>query len=877
MSLTPGTRLGSYEIIAPLGAGGMGEVYRAKDTNLNRDVALKTLPESFALDVDRVARFKREAQVLASLNHPNIAVIYGIEGHAIVMELIEGDDLSTLIARGPLALADVAAIGKQIADALETAHEAGVVHRDLKPANIKVRADGSVKVLDFGLARTMEFGSSSSDLANSPTLTAHATQLGVILGTAAYMSPEQAKGKAADRRADVWAFGVVLFEMITGQQLFQGDSAPEVMASVMKEEPDWSRLPANLPVPMRRLLRRCLEKDPKKRLSSMNDARLELGEPEGAPAEMPVARKSSRVWLAATALISVTLTALVFLFVVPALRPARVIEPTRVSVVAPPGVNLLFDAAESSISPDGRAIVMTGADASGSTKLWVRPLNALTAHPLAGTDGGKVPFWSPDSTQIGFFTLDGKLKKIPVAGGTVEILCDAPDGRGGTWAKGDVIVFSPSSAGALLQVSANGGDTKPATTLVGAETGHRFPWFLPDGRHFLFVALPQKSQRYDLFVGSLDGGAPKLIGTPESAAVYAEPGYLLFARKNTLLAQAFDARTLNVSGEPTSIGDAPAATGGLYVGGRPVSVSSTGVLEYLGDRLPDTTLQWFDRSGRPGGTLAAPAGRYQGVEFAPNGRRVALARFESQSSSDLWIVDIERGDSTRFTSALGANYNPIWSFDGSQILFAADRKASRDLWIKPSSGATEEVPFFESAAMFKDPRSWSRDGKTIIFDQLDARTNNDIWMISTGGERVPQPYLRTSFNESFGALSPDGRWLAYVSDESGRNEVYVDSFPIPRGRRRVTDTGAVFVWWRTDGRELGMISADRRTFLVADVTPGAEFKAGPARPLVVFPKATVYVSPTPDFQRLLASVPVNDNAFSSVTLVMDWAGALKRR
>ncbi|TAK10845.1 MAG: serine/threonine-protein kinase [Acidobacteria bacterium] len=883
MSLAPGTRLGSYEIIGPVGAGGMGEVYRAKDTKLNRDVAIKVLPEAFANDAERVARFTREAQTLAALNHPNIAAIYGIESNAIVMELVEGQDLSARIARGRIPLNEALAIAKQIADALETAHEAGIIHRDLKPANVKVREDGAVKVLDFGLAKAFDpAGGSSADLANSPTLTAHATQMGVILGTAAYMSPEQAKGKTADRRADVWAFGVVLFEMITGQQLFQGDSAPEVMASVMKEDPNWSRLPADLPDPIRRLLRRCLEKDPKKRLSSMNDARLELGEPDGGhPSGSARTASRSMPQLGAAAAVGAVVTALVFMFVVPALRSAPERHVTRTSVLGPEGVTLAFDAAESAISPDGRAVVFTTVDQAGSLKLWVRPLDAVVAQPLAGTEGGRLPFWSPDSRQIGFFSAtDGKLKKIPATGGTAEVLCEAKDGRGGSWSVGDVIVFAPSNGGPLQRVSANGGEPTVVTMLDAArgETGHRFPWFLPDGKHFLFATVPAKNQRFELFVGSLDGAAAKPLGAAESAAAYAEPGYLLFARQNTLMAQPFDVGALAVSGEPTSIGEAPSSTGGLYASGRAVSVSRNGTIEYLGDRQANTALKWFDRSGRPMGELAAPEGRYQEMVFSPDGRRAAITRYASQNSSDIWMADVARGGATRFTSAAGLNTEPVWSADGSQLIFATDRTGARDFWKKPSTGATPEEPFFTSGVLFKDVRDWSRDGKFLVFEQLDPKLNNDIWVMPTDGDRTPKPYLRTPFNELFGKLSPDGKWLAYVSDESGRSEVYVDSFPVPRGKYRVTDTGAFAAFWRNDGRELGIVSADARSFLVSDVAvSGTDIKASTPRAAIPLPKGAVWAAPTPDLQRVLVSVPVAENALSSVTVVFDWVGALKKK
>jgi len=892
MSLAPGSRFGPYEVTGALGVGGMGEVYRARDTKLGREVALKVLPDLFAGDPERLARFEREAQVLASLNHPNIAHIHGIEevpssgagkpaGRALVLELVEGPTLADRIAGGPMTLAEVRAIALQIADALETAHEQGIIHRDLKPANVKVRDDGTVKVLDFGLAKAMspELSASGTGAMNSPTMSARATEMGVILGTAAYMSPEQAKGKAADRRADIWAFGVVLFEMLTGRQAFIGETASEIMASVMKEEPAWALVPASLPPSIRRLLRRCLEKDPKKRLSSMSDVRLELSETDSAGVDAATTPTgSSWLRLGAAAAAAAILTSLAFLFVVPRGNPPAAREPSRVSILGPEGVTLSFEASDSAISPDGRSVVFTTVDASGSFKLWIRTLASMEAHVIAGSEFGHLPFWSPDSRQIAFFTTD-KLKKVPAGGGTVETLCDAKDGRGGSWGSQDVIVFAPANAGALQSVSANGGEPKAATTLDVArgETGHRFPSFLPDGRHFLFATLPQKNQKFDIYAGSIDGTRSEPLLSAEGAAVYAEPGYLLFSRKNVLVAQPFDARLLKTSGEPIAIGDAPSAMGALYSAGRAVSVSATGTIAYLGDHLPDTRLVWFDRSGRETGTLTVPEGRYQEIVFSHDGRRAAITRFATQSQSDIWIADADRGGATRFTSAPGNNIDSVWSPDNSRILFSSDRDGPRDFFVKPSSGATPEEPFYASKALFKDSRTWSPDGKSMIFEQLDPQTNRDLWILPMEGDHAPKPYLRTPFNETFAAVSPDGQWLAYVSDESGQAEVYVDAFPTPRQKYRVTDRGAFAPYWRKDGKELAIVSADFRSILVSDISGGAEFHASAPRQLMTLPKGTVTAQPTPDVQRVLVAKPVNESTVSTLTLVFDWIGALAKK
>jgi len=886
MSLTAGTRFGSYEVTGPIGAGGMGEVYRARDTRLNRDVAVKVLPALFLHDEERLARFKREAQVLASLNHPNIASIYGFEdtaagAHALIMEFVDGEDLSRVIARAPLPIDDALAIARQIADALEAAHEQGVIHRDLKPANIKVRANGGIKVLDFGLAKALSpQGSSATDALNSPTMSARATEMGVILGTAAYMSPEQAKGKAADQRADVWAFGVVLFEMIAGRQAFTGETPSEVMASVMKEEPDWTVLPADLPPAIRRLLRRCLEKDPKKRLSAIGDARLELTEKDAPVAGAPVNTPPPRMgWgkLGAAGVAGAIIAAIGFTLSSFAARSTPVRDPSVVTVLGPEGVTLLFDGAESAISPDGRSLVFTAANPNGTTHLWVRQLESLDARLLAGTETGRMPFWSPDSRQIAFFAGD-KLKKMPAAGGTVEVVCQATDGRGGTWGSQNVIVFAPSNSGALQSVAATGGEPKPATTLDAArgETGHRFPWFLPDGRHFLFATLPPKNLQFDLFVGSIDGPERQALGAAETAAVYADPGHILFARRGVLFAQPFNARALATTGEAVAISDAPGAAGGLYSSGRAVSASSSGTIAYLGDRLPNTRLVWFDRSGRETGTLAAPEGRYQEITIAPDNKRATIVRFATQSDADIWIADLERGGATRFSSERALNIEALWSPDSTRILFANDTHGPRDLFVKPSSGATPEKTFYSSQALFKDPRAWSPDGKVVMFEELNPKTQRDLWILPMDGSK-PTLYLQTPYNELAPVFSPDSKWVAYLSDESGRFEMYIDSFPEPRNKYRVTDAAATGGLWRRDGREIAIFSADFRTVLVTDVTIGSTVSTTRPRKLFDVPRQTAAISASPDLQRWLLAVPQSETSTSRLTLVFDWTGTLRKK
>ena len=658
MTLAPHMRIGPYEITAKLGEGGMGEVYRATDSKLRREVAIKVLPPAFTEDRERLARFEREAQLLAQLHHPNIASIFGLEEsggtNALVMELVEGEDLSTILARGPLPLDDALAIARQIADALEAAHDQGIVHRDLKPANVKVRPDGTVKVLDFGLAKAAEQGivsnasnpATSPTLMNSPTLTrAHATQLGVILGTAAYMAPEQARGRNVDRRADVWAFGVVLYEMLTGRRAFPGEDVSDVLATVLKIEPEWSVLPRDTPPAVRRLLRRSLEKDPRKRLSAIGDARLELDEHEAEPE--PAAARPQPSWLFRLwpALAGTVIAAGIGALLWPHSGAKTPTEAIRTSILAPPGETFVADSTDVAISPDGRRVAfITGSTAPGANgALWVRRLDSLEAHRLTETGAAQLPFWSPDSRRIGFFS-GSKLCTIAADGGRAEVLAESGNGRGGAWSPANVIVFAPEAIGPLLRVSSSGGAAVPATKLDVArgEVGHRMPTFLPDGVHFLFASLPATAGQFEISVGSLADGARIPLGRMESAPVYAAPGWLLLTRQGGLGAQRFDAAGGKLLGDAVSLVDQPTMILDpqiSYTAGRPTSASTNGTLAYYASPSIDTKAVWLDGAGRVTGALDLPPGHYEKVVISPDGAHAVLERTVSGSVSSLWLVD----------------------------------------------------------------------------------------------------------------------------------------------------------------------------------------------------------------------------------------------
>ena len=902
MPLISGARLGAYEVIGALGAGGMGEVYRARDTQLNRDVAIKVLPEVFALDQERLARFTREAQTLAALNHPNIAQIYGLEGtsanaRALVMELVHGDELSSLIARGPIPLADALAIARQIADALEAAHEQGIIHRDLKPANVKVRPDGTVKVLDFGLAKALAPGP-EGPLAHgpydSPTFTsAGLTQTGLIIGTAAYMAPEQARGKAVDKRADIWAFGVVLYEMLSGRHAFDGGDTSEVLASVLKTEPDWQAVPAETPPSIRRLLRRCLEKEPRKRLSAIGDARLELDEMEAAgPATSAIpsiGRRSilSRLWPAAVAGV---LTSVVAALLWPSSRSGLEQGVTRLSVLAPPGTQLYPDSSSVVLSPDGTMVAfIVGSVNLSETQLWVRSLDSMSARRLEGADGASLPFWSPDSRRIGFFA-PGKLKTIAASGGRAEVLYDAADGRGAAWSASNVIVFAPDAAGPLYRIPASGGAATPATALDASrnEYGHRFPTMLPDGRHFLYAALPGKGGKFDIFAGSLDdspgrgspgeGGSRVLVGTMESAPVYADPGWLLYARQGVLAAQRFDPGTRQIAGELVLLPDEPSSIldpATSWTAGQSASVSLTGALAYFSAPSTNTTAAWYDAAGRHIGDLSLPPGHYETASISPDGTQAVLVKSTSPSESALWLVDLSRGGASPLSTGPGRNDTPVWSPDSARVIFAADRDGAQDLLVKPVGDSAPEQPLYRSEALFKGPAGWSLDGRWIVVTQLDPETAQNVWLLPATGTPEMKLLVRSPGRDRGGPPSPDGRWLAFVSDETGRFEIYVQSFPDPGRRVRVSQQGGSLAWWTRDGRQLLFLDDDLHSLWRAVVEPGMPLRIGTPEKIATFPPNIVWMDATPDRQRFLAIAPERTGP-GSVTIVQNWLASMGR-
>ncbi len=811
MALSPGTRLGVYEVTAQIGEGGMGQVYRARDTKLNRDVALKVLPDSFASDVERLARFIREAQTLASLNHPNIAAIYGLEEgpaeagphtRALVMELVEGDDLSQRIARGAIPIDEALPIAKQIAEALEAAHEQGIIHRDLKPANIKVRSDGTVKVLDFGLAKAMEPAAASQpSMSLSPTITTPAmTQAGMILGTAAYMSPEQAKARAVDKRSDVWAFGAVLYEMFTGRRAFEGDDVSDTLARILMKEPDWTALPAAVPAAVLTVMRRCLQKDRKQRMRDLGDVSLALeGAFETSVAATAAPAFARRPWREYIAWAVATLATLLVIGVsVLYLRAPRQADALVRFSVAPPFGAVRPVQSRFAVAPDGQTLAFAARGADGVARIFVRRLDATEAQPVAGTDRGTSPFWAPDSRSLGF-NREGGLYRVALDGSAPRRLCDIPGNglRYGTWGPGGVIVFG--AAGGLLSVPDTGGTPTPVTTLDAEanEVAHVGPWFLPDGRHLLFLALAAGQTRGVIWATSIDDPARTRIVESSGPAVYAA-GWLLFTTSapRNLVAQPFSADRLTLQGTPQPVRDqlALANTGG----DRGFAVSSGGVL--IVDRPPAIVSQlvWIDRTGRE---LTKVALRANIVSFAlaPDERRVvAQVRESDGAKSDLWLFDGGREDGTRLTYE-GATNRPLWALDGRHIYFTGANFRLRTF----ATGAAAATDF-ENAGPFAHFEDVTRDGRHVVFKSLSvtSATSSEIWIQDVGSPGQRRALVQGPFGATRARVSPDSRWLAYTLTLPSGTEVFAQPFDRPGDRIQVSVKGGFGPVWRDDGREL---------------------------------------------------------------------------
>ena len=911
-SLAAGVRLGVYRVESLLGAGGMGEVYLARDTRLERDVALKVLPDLFAGDPDRLARFEREARVLASLKHPNIAGIYGFEEaggvRALVLEFVDGETLADRIARGPLPVQEALGIGRQVADALAAAHEGGIIHRDLKPANIKITPSGSVKVLDFGLAKALDTEATRSDVSLSPTLTSPVgTRLGIILGTAAYMSPEQARGKVVDKRSDLWAFGCVLYEMLTGRHAFEGDEVTDVIARIIERDVDLRVLPPATPLSIRRLLRRCLEKDRNRRLADASDARLEIDEALGGgpvdaspPRDVLAARSAwqrALPWAIAGAALVVA-GASVLLWA--PWRTAAATAPLRLSsdVGAGDGVALPVDqGAAAVLSPDGMLLAFS-AQKTGSNvaQLYIRRLDRLQAIALTGTEGARNPFFSPDSQWIAYFA-DGKLKKTAVSGGATVTLCDAPNGRGGAWTEDDTIIFSPNNVVdvTLMRVPAAGGSPAPLFKLEQDEHTQRWPQMLPDGKTVLYSSAATLTQWDDanVVVQPVAGGARKVLVRGGYYGRYLPSGHLVYVHQGTMFAAPFDVNRLEVSGPPVPVVENVAASPGV-TGGAQFAAGGNGTLVYVPGRTvsQDAPMSWLDRSGKTM-TLRAMPMNWSNPVFSPDGTRLAIDIFDGKQA-DVWVYDWGRDTLSRLTFDQADDVRPAWTPDGRRIVFSSRRgdRAHFNLYWQHADG-TGEVTRLTESTNDQYAGSWHPAGKVLAFDEVDPTTQRNLMLLPMEGDEAtgwkpgkPTSFLTTPLNEGAPVFSPDGRWLAYLSNESGRNDLFVRPYPGPGGKWQISTAAADDPMWSPTGRELFFVATPGLRLMVARYSvEGDSFRADKPMllsdtPFLVRPRPPSHdVAVHPDGQRfVVAPVPEAEIAarFDKVVFVFNFLDELRR-
>ena len=893
MTLAAGTRLGPYEIQSPLGAGGMGEVYKAKDTRLERTVAVKVLPSHLSASAETRQRFEREAKTISQLSHPHICALHdvGREGETeyLVMEYLEGETLSERLAKGPLPLEQTLRYGTQIADALDKAHRQGIVHRDLKPANVMLTKTG-VKLLDFGLAKAMAPAAEKGSLTSLPTQQG-LTQEGTILGTFQYMAPEQLEGREADGRTDIFALGATLYEMVTGKKAFSAASQASLITAIMSADPPAisSVVPMSPPA-LDRVVRKCLAKDPEDRWQSAADLGSELKWiAEGSSAGVPSAVTSSRrrrnlraSWIVSGALAVLVAVLATAIF---ARHSTTALPLIRTSILPPEKAELIatgINAGPAEISPDGSRLVFTARQGEGPNQLWVRALSESAARPLAGTEGAERPFWSPDGRFVGFFA-DRAVKKIAAAGGPVFRLAESNESRGGTWNRDGVILYTPDARGPVYRVSAGGGAPVEASAYAEKDATHRYPWFLPDGRHFLYLVRhggAGAGQNPEIRVGSLDSKESKIVVNAASNAVYAS-GYLLYVREGALVAQRFDLGKLSVVGEPAVV--APDLLMDERFSRGVFSASETGILAYqTGRSTTASVLRWIDRAGKVLGDIGEPAEYFNGsnVEISPDGKRAAASIVDLRTGvSDIWMIDLTSGTRSRFTAGTKDKFWSTWSPDGKSVAYASDHpggSSGYDIVLRSTDGNTERVVVAD-AVENEVPTGFSPDGRFLLFSKR-RNLRDDLLMVPLSGDATPRPIATTPAVETLGQVSPNGRFVAFMSDEGGRFEIYVTTFPEPGGRWQVSQNGGREPRWARDGRELFFFAPDNRLMAAEVKTEGGSFEIGAIRPL--FQSRQMGVSfrydVANDGQRFLVNAGLKEE-LAPITLVTNWTEELEKK